>query len=456
MSSAIEPSLPDSRPLPRELRQLLPLAGPIIASQLGQVGMTTVDTIIVGALGAQALAAIGLGGAIHMVLLVLFSGVVFAMAPLVSQAHGAGDAERTDRLVMQGVWLAVLASLPVILASMAGTGISLALGQDPAVAALSGDYLRALAWGILPQFVFIAFRQYLEGISHVRLPMVITLAGLVLNAVLCYLLVYGVAGWIPALGAVGSGWATSIVRWMMCLTAFGCLLGRARQPFRPEYRRPDRHTIGTMVRLGMPIGIQTALEVGLFSLAAVMMGWISPMALAAHQVTINIASTTFMVALGMSQAGAIRVGQLIGAGKRHLLRHAVTATYLLAMGFMGLCALLFVSVPDLLVRLHTPDAAVIDLGSKLLLMAALFQLFDGAQVAGVAILRGAADTKVPMIVGAVGYWLIGLPAGYFLAFHTSMGPTGIWGGLCIGLAAVAVLLGMRVRNVLASSSASPS
>jgi MATE family multidrug resistance protein len=451
--TAIAPPAPDAcPPLRQELGQLLPLAGPIIASQLGQIGMTTVDTIIVGALGAQALAAVGLGGAIHMVLVVLCSGVVFAMSPLVSRSHGAGAADRTGHIALQGFLLAGLASLPVVLTSLAGQRIALALGQDPGVAVLCGQYLRALAWGIVPQFIFFAARQYLEAIGQVRLPMLLTLAGLGLNAMLCYLLVHG-AGGLPALGVVGSGLATSLVRWSMCLAAFAVLWRcRDQHPFRLQHLYPDRPLITSMIRIGVPIGIQAALEVGLFSLAAVMMGWISPMALAAHQVTINIAATTFMVALGMSQAGTIRIGQLLGAGRRDRLPVAAAAVYLLAMGFMALCAGMFVAVPQGLIRLHTPDAAVIALGSQLLFMAALFQLFDGAQVAGVAILRGLADTRVPMIVGAVGYWLVGLPAGYLLGFHTAMGPMGVWGGLCLGLATVALLLGWRVRRVIAAAS----
>lgn len=441
-------------PLWQELWLLLPLAGPIIASQLGQIGMMMADTLMVGPLGAEALAAVGLGGAIHMFFLVLCSGVVISVSPLVSQAFGAGDTERCRRVLAQGLLLTIVASIPVAATAFAGHSIALALGQPAAVAALSGEYMWAIAWGCLPQLAFMAVRQYLEGLNQVRAPMLITFGGLAINVVANFLLIYGVPGWIPAMGAVGTGWATSIVRWAMCAAALAYLWRRlSPRPLRLADLRPDRLILGELVRLGIPIGIQTGLELGLFSFAAVMMGWIGSHALAAHQVTINIASTTFMVALGMGLAGSIRVGQHVGARAIERIRHATVATYLLAIGFMGLCALLFVSVPESLVRLYTPDETVIALGAQLLLMAALFQVFDGAQVAGISILRGAGDTRGPMILGAVGYWLVGVPTGYYLAFHTSMGAVGIWAGLCFGLAVVSMLLGWRVRQFLKRTAA---
>ncbi len=317
------------------------------------------------------------------------------------------------------------------------------------MAVLTGGYLWAIAFGALPMLLFTAFRQYLEGMGSTRAPMVITLFGLGLNALANWLLIYGVDGVIPAMGVVGSGWATTVVRWGMLAATLGYLAWHPRiRPFAGVRWRPDPRLLDRIARIGTPIGAQLGLEVGLFAFAAVMMGWFGPVELAAHQVTINLAATTFMVALGVSIAGSIRVGHHIGAGSRRGVHRAVIGAYVLAVGFMGLCALLFLAVPAGLIGLYTSDPALIELGAALLAFAAAFQLFDGGQVAGIFVLRGAADTKVPTVLAALGYWAIGLPTAYALGFHTVMGPRGIWAGLALSLAVVAVLMAFRVRRIL--------
>lgn len=430
-----------------ELRGLLRLAGPIVVSQLGQVGMNTADTVMVGPLGARALAAAGLGSALHIFAVIFCSGVLVGMTPVVSQAFGAGEHERCRRTLVQGVWLALALSVPVALFSALGGPLAELLGQQPAVASLAGAYMRALAWGVPPAFVFVAGRQYLEGMGVVKPTMVITFLGVGLNILANWLLIYGVPGWIPAMGVVGSGWATTIVRWAM-LAGLALLLVRHRRylDWRALHWRVERALLARVARIGAPIGGQLAFEVGLFSFAAVMMGWLGPVELAAHQVTINLASITFMVALGVSLAGSVRVGHHIGAGRARAARRAALGTYLLAVGFMALCALWFLWVPRTLIGLYTPDPAIIELGARLLFIAALFQVFDGAQVAGISVLRGSADTRTPMLAAAVGYWLVGLPVGYLLAFRTPLRPLGIWAGFTAGLAAVAILLALRVRH----------
>lgn len=431
-----------------ELQQLLRLAGPIIVSQLGQIGMTTADTVMVGPLGAEALAAVGVGGALHSFTILVSTGVIIGMAPLVSQAFGAGDVAQCRRVLWQAVWLSLLLSLPVMYTSLVGGDITRALGQDPAVAQLAGDYLRALAPGVIPAFVFMAARQYLEGMGHSKPAMVLTFAGLGLNIVANHFFIHGLEGWIPAMGVVGTGWATTTVRWFMLLGMAAWVL--THRSYRPGgvSVRPDPALLARMARVGAPVGGQFALEVGLFSFAAVMMGWLGPVELAAHQVTLNIAAATFMVALGVSLAGSIRVGQHIGARRPRAMRRAALATYLLAVGFMGCCALLFIALPEQLIGLYTHDPAILAVGVQLLLVAAAFQLFDGAQVAGFSVLRGAADTRAPMLVAAVGYWGLGTPVALMLGFRTDLGPVGIWLGLTGGLCATALLLVLRVRQML--------
>lgn len=431
-----------------EVRRLLRLAGPIVVSQLGQVGMNTADTVMVGPLGATPLAAAGLGSAIHWLVTVVCMGTLVGMSPLVSQAFGAGDLDRCRRVLIQGGWLAAVLAVPVTLVSLVGNEIALGLGQDPAVSELTGGYLAALAWGVLPFFLFMAARQFLEATGHVTAPMVITFIGLAINIAANRILIYGFGDWVPALGVVGSGWATTLVRWSMLGVILVFVIRHPRlRPRANEPASPDAAIIGRILRVGLPIGGQFGLEMGLFAFGAFMMGWLGPLELAAHQVTINIASTTFMVALGTSMAGSIRVGHHIGAGRPRRLRRAVLATYLLAVGFMALCAMVFVAFPESLIGLYTRDPDIVRLGASLLLVAAAFQVFDGGQVAGISALRGAADTRTPAFIAAVGYWGIGVPVGYLLAFHAGLGPVGVWLGLSAGLAVAAVLLAWRARRV---------
>lgn len=437
-----------------ELRKLLGLAGPIIVSQLGQVGMNTTDTIMVGSLGGESLAAVGLGSALHFFAVTLCTGVIIGMSPLISQAFGAGRSDSCRLILVQGLWLALGLAVPVTAASFFGRGVALWLGQDPGVAELAGGYLSALAWGVAPVFLFMAFRQYLEGVGIALPVMVITFIGLGLNVILNWLLIYGVPGLIPALGVVGSGWATTLVRWAMLLAVVVYLFGRGElRSIVGVSLRPDGALLRRILRLGLPVGGQVGLEAGLFSFSAVMMGWLGALPLGAHQVTLNLASTTFMVAMGTSMAGSIRVGQQVGAGDEAGVRRAAAGAYLLTIGFMSCCALIFYLWPLELIGLYTSDAGVVELGAKLLLVAALFQVFDGAQVAGTSVLRGAGDTRVPMLLAGVGYWVVGMPVGYLLGFRTVLGPVGVWAGLSTGLAAVGILLALRVRRMVASGGA---
>jgi len=431
-----------------ELGHLLVLALPMVVNQLGQIGMTTADTIMVGPLGALPLASAGLGGAIHSFGLTMAAGIVMGLGPQISQAFGARNTEHCRRVFVQGWYVALLVSIPVMLLCVFGESVALSLGQDPEVARLTGRYLVALAPGVPAALLFYAARQYLEGMGHAKAPMMVTFLGLALNIILNRMFIYGVDGWIDPMGLVGSGYATSISRCIMALVVAYFLATHRDLTLHGMSLRPDRALIRRTFTIGGPIGASFGLELGLFSFAAVMLGWLGTVELAAHQVTINIAATTFMVALGTSQAGAIRVGQRIGAGRPRAMRRAVLSTYVVATGFMLTCALIFVLIPHQLIGLYTNDPAIIALGVQLLLVAAAFQIFDGAQVAGISVLRGAADTRVPMIVAAIGYWCVGLPIAYVLGIRMGYGPVGVWIGLSFGLGVVAIMLIHRVYRIL--------
>jgi MATE family multidrug resistance protein len=431
-----------------ESRSLLRLAMPITLAQLGGMAMTTMDTIMVGPLGAEALAALGLSGSLHFALLVITMGTLFGMGPLVSQAFGAGDRSQCQAVLVQGLWIAVALTIPVFAVNAVGEPLALALGQEPAVASVVGRYMWALAWGVPAMLLFVAFRQYLEGMSLTQPALVITLIGLGINYFANRTLIYGVDGVIEPMGAVGAGWATSLVRWAMLMAIVGWVIGRPElRPARAAGFRLRRGTLSRIVHVGLPTGAQVGMETGFFAFAAVMMGWFGGAELGTHQVTINLAATTFMVALGISIAGSIRVGQRIGARDPDGARRVVVVTYVFATASMGFFALLFLAMPESLLRLYTNDPVVIQLGTSLLFVAALFQVFDGAQVAGFSVLRGAADTRVPMLIAAAAYWIVGAPIMFLLGFRTTLGPVGVWAGMVVGLAVAAGMLAWRVRAI---------
>ena len=440
-----------------ELRALMRVAGPIVVSQLGGIVMNTTDTIMVGPLGAESLAGAGLGNAIFMASLVICTGTLMGMSPLVAQAFGAGDRRECRRVLVQGLWLAALLAVPMTVLCFFGLPIARALGQPETVSRLAGGYLWAIAWGVAPMLLFMAFRQYLDGMSLTRPAMAMTFIGVAVNVVGNQLLIYGfraelplLGTWtVPAGGLVGAGWSTTLVRWAMLAAMLVYVLRRRDlAPFAGVSLKPVAARLRRMLIIGAPIGVQLMAEIGVFSFAVVMMGWLSPVAQAAHQVTINIASATFMVALGTSLAGTIRVGQHVGAGSPRGVQRSVLTTYALVTAFMTLCALGFLAAPRWILELYTRDPEIITVGLALMVMAAAFQVFDGAQVAGLCALRGAADTRVPMWITVLAYWVIGAPAAYLLGFHTRMGAQGVWLGLVLSLAVAAVLLGWRVRRVL--------
>ena len=436
-------------PLATEARALLRIAGPIILSQLGGIGMLTTDTIMVGRLGADALAASGLANSLHSAVIMISMGTLLGMGPLVARAYGAGNQQECRHVLVQGLWLALVLTVPLMAVNFLGGPLGRALGQPAHVAETAGRYMTALSWGVLPLLLFNAFRNFLEGMGIAKPAMVITLIGLVVNLAMNQLFIYGVEGWFGGRGVVGSGWATTSVRWWMLIAMVGYLLThRELHPFRGVGFRPEGTMFRRILKIGIPTGGQMGLEVGLFSFAAVMMGWFGAIQLGSHQVTINIAATTFMVALGVSLAGSIRVGQNLGAENPEGVRRAVLLTFALSLGFMGVCALAFLGMPETLLRLYTDDPDVLRLGRELLFMAALFQLFDGAQVAGFSVLRGAGDTRIPMLLAGLAYWVVGAPAAYLLGFHSPLRESGVWAGLCISLAVASLLLAWRIRKVL--------
>lgn len=433
-----------------EFRALIRLALPIATVQVGIMSLGVVDTLMVGQVSAVELAGVALGNLYFFLIAVFGMGLLFVLDPLVSQAHGAGDGEGVARAVQRG---ALLATGLAVLASFflwPGEWVLRTLGQPPEVAPIAGGYARATIPGMLPFYLFVVARQSLQAMGRVA-PIVWTLIlGNAANVLFNWVLVYGMLG-VPELGAVGAGWASSLTRFGMAGVLLALAWPRLRPcliPLRPAalQTRP----LGRMVRLGAPIGAQMALEFGAFAIAGLLVGLIGTVEVGAHQIALNLAALTFMVPLGVGQATAVLVGQGVGAGLQNAARRASVAGLVVGVGFMCLTAVIFLSVPELLVDIFTQDPAVLALAASLLPIAGVFQVADGVQVVCGSILRGIGDTRVPMLLNLVGFFAVGLPSGVLFAFPLGMGARGVWWGLALGLGVVAILLSFRARSRLSA------
>jgi len=445
------PYLLTGRLLPRraELRAMLDLALPVVIIQVGLMSMGVVDTIMVGHLSPQALAAVALGNLYFFIPSVFGMGTLMVLDPIVAQAVGAGDAPSVARGVQRGVILAGLLSIPSAILLFAAAPILALLRQPADVVPLAAAYSVRLAPGVLPFFLFIVFRQSLQALGRLKpIVWVIVLANFC-NITLNWVLIFGKLG-APALGISGSAWATTLSRWLLCigLLAFAWRpLAPHVRPMRPEIWAPA--PLGRMVRLGTPIGAQFVLEFGAFALVALMMGWLGTRAMAGHQVAINLASLTFMVPLGVADAASVLVGRAVGRGDPAGARGSARAALVCAAGFMSCTGALFLLLPVPLAGIYTTDLDVLAVASALIPIAGVFQVFDGLQTVGGGILRGLGHTRTPMLVNLLGYWALGLPVSALLGFGLHLGPAGLWWGLVLGLGVVATSLLVKVRIGLA-------
>ena len=437
-----------------ELAAMLAIAGPLAAGNLAQMAMGFTDTVMVGRLGAVALAAAGLGAMLYFTTGVMLQGVVGAVSPLAAHAFGSGDRVGAGRIAGAGFTLAVLLSLPFLLIVMTLDRVLIALGYQGAVIADIGHFLFAIAWGA-PAFVgFAALRSLLAALAHTRAVMLVLIACVASNAALNWVLIFGHFG-APALGIAGSGCASAINQWLM-LIGLALYVGHApglrglrvmRSALMPSLRDLTR-----ILGLGLPIGGMLGLEIGVFLAAGILIGLLGTDALGAHQLVLNCASLTFMVPLGVSQAATVRIAFELGAGRAATARRAAKVALAVGIVFMSATALVLWSVPHAIVAVYVDidapkNAGLVPIAVGLLAIAALFQVFDGVQVIAAGALRGYKDTTVPMLLGALGYWGFGFCGGWLLAFPIGYGVRGLWWGLALGLAAVAVLLTLRLHRL---------
>lgn len=436
------------RPGRADLRAMVRLAVPVVVVQLGLMAMGMADTIMVGHVSPAALAAVALGTIYFYAAIVFAMGTLMALDPLVAQAVGANDEPATARAMQRGLLLAAVLVAPVMLVLLLAEPVFALLSQPDEVVPIAAGYSRASAPGVLPFLAFVVFRQSLQAMGRLR-PIVVTIivANLV-NVVLNWMLIFGHLGFEPG-GAVGAAWASTFSRWFMALMLLAAgwrRLGPLLHPIRP--RAFELRPLLRVLRLGAPIGVQHQLEFGVFGVVGVLMGLIGTREMAAHQIALNLASFTFMVPLGVSAAAAVLVGQAVGRDDAAAARRAAGAALVCGTGFMAVSAIVFMTVPGVLASVYTGDAPVAALAAALIPIAAVFQLFDGWQVVSIGILRGVADTRTPMIVNVLGFWVIGMPISLWLGFRTGLGPRGLWLGLVVGLIVVGLVLLTRVRRRL--------
>ncbi len=427
------------------LASLVRLALPVATVQVGFILMGAVDTVMVGHVSPRDLAAVALGNLYYFLTTSFGLGTLFALDPLVSQAFGAGDRSGIARALQRGFIIAIGLAVVSSFLLMPGRPLLTFLRQPAEVIPIAADYALVSIPGVLPFFCFVVLRQSLQSMGRVAPIVVVIVLANFANVFFNWILIFGNLG-APALGAIGSGWATMFSRWFMFLALVGTSWPLIRSYVRPIRADAfDFRALMAMSRLGIPIGIQFFLEFGVFGMIGILMGSLGTIPMASHQVAINLASITFMMAVGVTQATTVLVGQAVGAGDAERARRSAGAGLVVAATVMTFTGIMFLAIPGLLARIYTPDLEVLGLAATLIPVAGIFQVFDGLQAVGSGVLRGVGDTLAPMLVNLVGFWMIGLPVSLYLAFPGGLGPLGLWWGMAAGLGAVAIFLLMRVR-----------
>ena len=433
-----------------ELSQLLRLGLPLIGAQLAQISVNTMDVLMIGWLGAEDLAASVLVFNYYIVLWLTGLGIILAAAPLSAQAYGAHDLRTLRRVIRQGFWLAVIFSIVSMYLLSFTVPVLRFLGQDEHIFLRADEYMNTLKWAFLPGLGFICLRVFLSTTGHTHAILWATVLMAIMNGVLNYGLIFGNLG-MPRLEIAGAGLASAISSiFSLLLLILYISLHRKLRRFALFGRiwRADFQILKKIVLIGLPIGMTLLSEVGMFSIAAIMIGWIGVNELAAHTIVAQCAAVTFMVPLGIGQAAVVRVGIAAGRGDINGIGLAGWTAITVAILFMSVSATVFWLMPDFLISLYQDEAnpaseQVKAFGVSLMIIAAIFQFFDGAQVVGGCALRGLNDTKIPMVYSVVGYWVIGLGTGYILAFPLNFAANGVWWGLALGLISVAIALSWR-------------
>lgn len=437
----------------QELKATAKLAAPLVATGLAQMGMEIVDVVMMGRLGPGALAAGALGWAIFMALLVVCMGMVTSIGVLTARAYGVKDFQLVSRVTRQGLWLVLMISIPCLLILWGAAPFLLFIGENPLIVLEAKGFIVALSWGIIPAVGFFALRELVSALAMPRIVMVISIFAIPLNALANYILMYGKLGF-PELGLVGIGYASSLVEWVSFLfLVLYVWLKPQLKPYRifTQIDMPRRSLLKEIFKLGWPMGALFGFEVGLFSITTLMMGFFGAISLAAHQIAFQAMSVAFMLPLGISQATAVRVGHAAGAGQMKQAKKAAYSGIILGFAFATLAALVFWIFPQPITHLFInleveKNQPVLAFATVFLGIAAVFTIMDALQVIMTGILRGFKDTFMPMLLGLMSYWIIGLGSGYLLAFVFQWQGAGLWWGLAIGITASGLLLLLRFET----------
>jgi multidrug resistance protein, MATE family len=427
------------------------LAFPVVISQMGHTLVQTADSIIIGHFaGTISLAAVSLVNSIFVIGLVIGLGVSYGITPLIAQSNGRKDHAECGRLLSNSLLINSVTGIVLFVFISFGTMLVIGkLGQSPEVVSQARPYLFLMGISLVPLLIFNTFKQFAEGLGFTRQAMAISVLGNVLNICLGIIFVKGLFG-VKPMGISGVGYSTLIDRCSMAIV-MGVYVFRSKN-FRSylkdfALKQIDRVRCSAILKIGTPVALQYVFEISAFSGAAILIGTISPIAQAAHQVAINLAALTYMAASGIAAAAAIKSGNFFGAKQHRDLRLSAISNYHIVIIFMSMTALLFTLGNHLLPWMYTSDKAVIAIAAQLLIIAAFFQLFDGTQVVGLGILRGMGDVNIPTIITLIAYWVVGLPVGYVLGIQFKMGVTGVWYGLVLGLLTSSLLLFIRFQSI---------
>ena len=429
-----------------ELSATLKLSIPIIITNMSQIALGLIDSAMVGAISYKQLAASSLALNAIAIPQIICIGLTIAISPLVAIARGRQDAVTASGVLYNGIWLNTLFSALVAFICVVGTPVLANLGQDPEVAVLSQPYFQIISWSLIPMIIFLSVKQFSDAIEMTKTGMYIGLASLPVNAFLNWIFIYGIWG-APRWELFGAGVGTLLTRVFQAIVMILIVL------YHPAYKRYVAASrlawqikwkqIRELLHIGIPSGMQYAMEAGAFAVSGIMVGWLGATAQASHQIALNIASFSFMASLGLAQGGSIRVSHAFGRNDLPAMRRIGISTIYGGFAYGFFCVAYFILLRYQLPMIFTKEPAVIQMAAILLFYAAIFQVSDATQTIGVGLLRGIRDVKLPTLLVAIAYWGIGIPVGYWLAFPMKMGASGIWLGLVVGLTASSVFCNRR-------------
>ncbi len=434
-----------------EGNKTLKLAYPIILGELAQIALGLIDTAMVGAVSYKHLAAAALVLSVMNIPFVLGIGLTIAVSQLVSQAHGQRDSQLVSHYFYNGFWLSAVAAVIISVSLELGQNILFHLNQDPEVALLAVPYLQIMGWSIIPMLLFMALKQFTDGLEFTKTAMILSLIALPLNFFLNWVFIFGNLGF-PRMELVGAGWGTFITRTIIFVILGLVVLRHATFKRYVAVRKKQWvlkwQTIKDLLRIGVPTSMQITMEAGAFAVSGILVGTIGAVEQAAHQIALTLASVTFMAVMGLAQAGSIRTSNAFGRKNWPIISLIGKSTLVIALVYGIMCAMAFILFRDLLPLIFNSNANVVALSSLLLLYAGIFQISDSVQAVCAGLLRGIKDVKIPTMFIAIAYWVVGIPVGCILAFKYDMGAVGIWTGFIVGLTLSAIFLSLRLKKMI--------